>query len=92
MAVTVGSRERAERATAGTCDHFQFSSHTELVFVTRAELMRGGLHHEDTRHSAVKVKVSPPQVSRWSVGSAEMAPGTRATVSISQGLSNNTEA
>ena len=43
---------RAERATAGTCYHFQFSSHTELVFVMRAELMRGGLQHEDTSQQA----------------------------------------
>ena len=90
MAVTVGSRGqgRAERATAGTCYHFQFSSHTELVFVMRAELMRGGLQHEDTSQAglgedtAVKVKVLAPQVSRWSVDSTGMAPGTQATVSI----------
>ncbi len=54
----------------------------------RAELMRGGLQHEDTaarllgEHTAVKVKVLSPQVSRWSVDSTGMAPGTLATVSI----------
>ena len=53
---------RAERATAGTCYHFQFSSHTELVFVMRAELMRGGLQHEDT---AARVKTLLSRSRCW---------------------------